>query len=591
MPWTPPGRLLRPLVTLAPSPPRLPNATKAGLTVLLCLAIPYLLGRFDLGLLTVTGTFAVLYAPAAPIRRRAATVAGIGLGLVAATALGAFTAGSPVVFAVTAVFLAMVTAGLCLALRVGPPGSYFLVLCAGIAYLLVGELGVRPLLVPAMTAVGATVAWLVTMAELVADPRRPERRAVWHAQHAVAAYAASPPGPDSRQRQRDAAHALAAAEEAVAEGWWRHSASITADLAAARRDYIDRAARATLHIVPGEDMGWDPHNPDAGRWIPGTPESSDVDMPSAAAAARAEHAFTEDERRHIGSLRRRLINGLRWPGEPWSVAASVGVATAVSIILLTLLAGSGQPHLYWVIAFSALVLHQGGPRAARTYRALHRLTGTVVGLGLFLMVAVIQPSGWWLIGLIVVLQFTIELLVTRNYGLAVALITPLALLIASGGNVPDQPLPLVGERLLDTVVGVLVALAVLWGFGRRAHHRAVRGDTRRALRELAEFARGDAQTSLEPTLASTLRDLNTSNSLLVADGHRDSPESRTAEAVTYAGYLLLGTHDRNTVTSSASRWTALAELDLPSGRRPVGSDHPVDAAIRDECRRMGAEID
>ena len=88
------GELLRPLVTLAPSPPRLPNATKAGLTVLLCLAIPMLLGRFDLGLLTVTGTFAVLYAPAAPLRRRAATVAGIGLGLVVATALGAFTAGS-----------------------------------------------------------------------------------------------------------------------------------------------------------------------------------------------------------------------------------------------------------------------------------------------------------------------------------------------------------------------------------------------------------------------------------------------------------------------------------------------------------------
>lgn len=127
------GELLRPLVTLAPSPPRLPNATKAGLTVLLCLAVPTLLGSFDLGLLTVTGTFAVLYAPAAPLRRRAATVAGIGLGLVVATSLGAFTAGSHLAFAVTAVLLATVTAGLCLALRVGPPGSYFLVLTAGIA--------------------------------------------------------------------------------------------------------------------------------------------------------------------------------------------------------------------------------------------------------------------------------------------------------------------------------------------------------------------------------------------------------------------------------------------------------------------------
>ena len=77
----------------------------------------------DLGLLTVTGTFAVLYAPAAPLRRRAATVAGIGLGLVVATSLGAFTAGSHLAFAVTAVLLATVTAGLCLALTLSACGG------------------------------------------------------------------------------------------------------------------------------------------------------------------------------------------------------------------------------------------------------------------------------------------------------------------------------------------------------------------------------------------------------------------------------------------------------------------------------------
>ncbi|MBS7549266.1 FUSC family protein [Dietzia massiliensis] len=584
------GELLRPLVTLAPSPPRLPNATKAGLTVLLCLAVPTLLGRFDLGLLTVTGTFAVLYAPAAPLRRRAATVAGIGLGLVVATSLGAFTAGSHLAFAVTAVLLATVTAGLCLALRVGPPGSYFLVLTAGIAYLLVGEHGTEPALVPGMTAVGAVVAWLVTMADLLPDPRRPERRAVRCARDAVAAYAATEPGPDSRPQHRAAAQALADAEEAVAEGMWTPSGPISAELATAHREYDARAARASRHIVPGDDPAWDPRNPDAGRWLEGDPESADVEMPSAAAAGRAEREIVRDERRHIGSLRRRLRTGLRWPGEPWSVAASVGTATAVSIVLLTLLAGSDQPHLYWVIAFSALVLHQGGPRVARTYRALHRLTGTVAGLGVFLLVAALQPSGWWLIGLIVVLQFSIELLVTRNYGLAVTLITPLALLTASGGDVPDQPLPLVGERLLDTVVGVLAALVVLWGLGRRAHHRAVRADTRRALREIARYTRGDELAPDEPTLASALRDLNSSNSLLIADGHGDSPESRTAEAVTYAGYLLLGARDRDAVTGTAEEWTDLAELELPSGWRPTEPDHPADARIREQCRRVGAGL-
>lgn len=591
---TPPtslGATLRPLVTLAPSPPRLRNAVKAGFTVLLCLAIPTLLGRPDLGLLTITGTFAVLYAPAAPLRRRAVTVAGIGTGLVVSTALGAFTAGSVALFATTAILLAMVTAGLCLALRVGPPGSYFLVLCAGIAYLLVGEHGIEPGLVPAMTAVGAAVAWLVTMGELLPDPRRPERLAVGEAAATATAYAASEPGPDSRPMHRSAAHALAAAEEALAEGMWSADPSLLDQLSTARRDYDERSERAAVHIIPGEDHAWDPHNPDAGRWVADDAGPAEVSMPTADAAERVEHALAASGRRHLPSLRQRLVSGLRWPGEPWSVALSVGLATAVSILVLTAVAGSDQPHLYWVVAFSALVLHQGGPRVARTYRALHRLTGTVLGLGLFLVVALLQPSGWWLIALIVTLQFTIELLVTRNYGLAVMLITPLALLIATGGDVPERPFGLVGERLLDTVIGVLVALAVLWAVGRRAHHRAVRGDSRRALRQLAAFAGDDASSPGITGLAAALRDLHTSTSLLVADGHGDSPEARTAEAVTYAGYLMMGTLDRRAVTASADRWAALASADLPSGRRPAGDDGPVDRAIREECRRMGATID
>src|SRR5699024_11306025 len=87
--------------------------------------------------------------------------------LIVSTALGAFTAGSTPAFAVTAVLLAMTTAGVCLALRVGPPGSYFLVLCAGIAHFLAGAHETAPATIAGMTAVGAAVALTVTMAEML----------------------------------------------------------------------------------------------------------------------------------------------------------------------------------------------------------------------------------------------------------------------------------------------------------------------------------------------------------------------------------------------------------------------------------------
>ena len=50
-----------------------------------------------------------------------------------------------------------------------------------------------------------------------------------------------------------AAHALADAEEAVAEGMWTPSGPISAELATAHREYDARAARASRHIVPGDD--------------------------------------------------------------------------------------------------------------------------------------------------------------------------------------------------------------------------------------------------------------------------------------------------------------------------------------------------
>lgn len=582
------GRHLRALVTLAPSPPRIRPASKAALTVLLCLAVPASFGRLDLGLLCVTGTFAVLYAPAAALRRRVATVAGIGLGLVGSTTLGAFTADSPVLFAAAAIALSMTSAGLCLAFRVGPPGSYFLVLCAGIAHYLAREHGTSPGLIAGMTAVGAAVALSVTLLELVADPRRPERLAVGAAERAVAEYVDFTPGPEGRPLHRAAAQALAAADEAVAEGMWTPDPAVTGRLRAARRAYDQRARRATAHIVPGADPAHDPENPDAARWLEAADDGSgvDVDLPTAAAAERAEHALAHDERRHIRSWRRRLTDGLRYPGEPWSVALSVGVATTGSVLVIGALAGTDQAHLYWAIAFSALVLHQGGPRVARTYRAVHRLLGTVAGLGVFLILSLLQPAGWWIVALVVGFQFVIELLVTRNYGLTVTLITPLALLISSGGRFEGDQWVLVGERLLDTIVGVAVALVVLWAVGRRAGHRAVRGDTARVLRELAERQAGREQGSAEPTLASALRDLHSSAALLAADGHRDSPEARTAEAVTHAGFLVLG--GAGDAADRSVDWAALAEAPLPSGRRPVPDGHPADVEIRRACAAVVA---
>ncbi|MEV5010665.1 FUSC family protein [Streptomyces sp. NPDC055692] len=71
-----------------------------------------------------------------------------------------------------------------------------------------------------------------------------------------------------------------------------------------------------------------------------------------------------------------------------------------------------------------------------------------------------HPTGLWLALTVVLLQFSIEMFVVRNYALAVIFITTVALTIVSGG----QRVPGLGGLLLargvDTAIGCVVALAV-----------------------------------------------------------------------------------------------------------------------------------
>jgi uncharacterized membrane protein YccC len=88
--------------------------------------------------------------------------------------------------------------------------------------------------------------------------------------------------------------------------------------------------------------------------------------------------------------------------------------------------------------------------------------GTVVGVCLFALVQLAHPTGVWLGVVLAALQFAVELVVIRNYGLALLFITPLALLIsAQAGDVEGVVVDRVGDTLLGAVIAMVVLLAAL----------------------------------------------------------------------------------------------------------------------------------
>jgi len=135
------------------------------------------------------------------------------------------------------------------------------------------------------------------------------------------------------------------------------------------------------------------------------------------------------------------------------------VATGIAVLVA---APFGIHRAYWVVVAVVAIL-QNGHRLRLTFvRGIHRVLGTFVGLGLFAVIELARPSGVWLAVMLIVLQFLVEMVVIRNYGLALVFITPLALTISAQAASADVPV-IVADRLFDTVLGAAIATVVLLG--------------------------------------------------------------------------------------------------------------------------------
>ena len=124
----------------------------------------------------------------------------------------------------------------------------------------------------------------------------------------------------------------------------------------------------------------------------------------------------------------------------------------------------GLGHAYWVGLTVAAVL-QGSNLAVTRRRVLHRVGGTVVGVALAFGLLGWGPPVWVAVLPVAVAQFAIELVIATHYGLAVVPITVLSLVLFHLGAPGDDIGTALGARLLDTAIGVALALLlrrVLW---------------------------------------------------------------------------------------------------------------------------------
>lgn len=433
---------------------RWPGGLRSALAFGVPAVIAWVLGFHTEALLVVSGSFAVIYGEGRPYRSRWWVVLIAGAALVASVWLGA-TAGQVALdlgdtgwarmIPVAALsFLALISVYVVAALRLGPPGAFFFVLvCAVASY--IPNADISAIRGAACAAIGVGSALVVAMSGALRDPRGPERTAVDAAVGAIENYTGSP----------------------TASAADRHAAGSRLDAAWAAV-YDAGAARLAARPVLVQRL-FDAHR-------------------SFAAATSARSSDTDPER-HVDSPSGQLP--LARPSVGYRLRRSMhrdahAASTAIRVFVAAAAAGGISVALDlsrpdWAILGAVLVLQQGPDRVHGTYRGMQRLGGTIVGVGLFAVIHLSPLSGLSVVVVLMVLQFAIEVTVARNYGLAVTFITPLALLMGTLSH-PGAPLEdIVVARIVETSVGVALALAALWLLLPGAFRRALRWSDGRVL--------------------------------------------------------------------------------------------------------------
>lgn len=226
---------------------------------------------------------------------------------------------------------------------------------------------------------------------------------------------------------------------------------------------------AVAGSLVGDAVGWRPAGPLFAVFAVATCASvpaAPADIAAAALVAGCSAAFAVLVGLSGALSARRRARG-RLPSPPSGLRLLVdepavrrhALRYAVAVLVagsVATLVGIGHPAWAMVAAVAPLSVSD---TPGQVLRAAHRVAGTAAGLLVAAVLLSLGLTGGVLVLVVVLLQVVTEMLVVRNYGLAMLTITPLALLMNTLAGTASAG-ALIGDRAIETAIGAAVGCAV-----------------------------------------------------------------------------------------------------------------------------------
>ena len=156
-----------------------------------------------------------------------------------------------------------------------------------------------------------------------------------------------------------------------------------------------------------------------------------------------------------------LEKTLNIPHTPQEIRKSI-IEAIIFGIFLSIALGIGYflnlTNPYWV-AVACIAVMQGNSTQHVFQRSVQRIVGTLIGVVFCWGILLFAKNPWEICMLIIILQFIVEYLVPRNYGIAMIFITPLTIFLSEAGTLfTKSPFLFAEGRLFNTIIGSLIGI-------------------------------------------------------------------------------------------------------------------------------------
>jgi len=460
-----------------------------AISAAICVGVPVSIGLVEgqlrLGLLGGIGGFTYLYVFNQPYARRAKQIFFVAIGISLSVGLGTLAAPYPLLVILIVGVIGAIVTFIFGVLKIPGPAAIFFVL----SFIMTTGMAIDPSAAPIRTAIvfmSSLFAWIISMVGWFFNPHGPEIKALKEVYLALASFSE----PLSSENINDVRHrtvnALKESEETLLVGYIPWKNSFLFNRLSLLNEQANKLFLEMLELYSNRNSKLPKEFGEMLRKLSMGIELKDGEVitihPLHKELNPEYHNFLDiiyDAEAiinipltYIGhgikiskpSLKMKFTKACDKDSIVFINAVRYGIVLSIS----TMIAFSFHFNRPYWIPLSCAAVMSGSTIMATFHRAIQRSFGTIIGLIIAVIIFKLQPQGFMIVIINMLLTATTELFIVKNYAVAAVFITPNALLIAEASTQINNVSYFATTRIIDIMIGSIIGLIGIYITGHRS---------------------------------------------------------------------------------------------------------------------------